>query len=327
MKIKPGILIVLIIALFLLLSCSQRLKVHTILVIASPLGEGTLQGFKNGMTSMGYEEGKNISYLLASGSDDNELELKARGMLGEKPELIVSITTAATRIALNLIEDYPIPLVFGQVSTLDGIGISSDEERLKRNITGITSGVRVTKQLEYLKRIAPGIKRVLLVYKPDPLPLSMVIPLKAMADKIGVELVEKHVQDADSLGKLLGSLKSGEVDAILQIPDLVVNYNIRSLTEVALRLKIPLEVFIEQDISAKGALLAYVLRQEEHGKEVADMVDKVLKGIPASKLQVEMPKRYYLTINMETASEIGLTIPPDMLSLADRLIYGNEPVR
>lgn len=178
-----------------------------------------------------------------------------------------------------------------------------------------------------MKRLAPGTSRVLVAYKPDTLPLSLVLSLRDVAPAMKIELIEKQAEDLDNLIKLLQDLKPGEIDALLQVPDSIGSFNVPVLIQTALRLKVPLSVTLEQSVSSKGALFAYVLSLEEHGKEVAGLTDKVLKGIPPSRLEIEIPKKYYFTINMETAREIGLTIPQDMLSLADKLIDRNELIR
>lgn len=177
-----------------------------------------------------------------------------------------------------------------------------------------------------MKRLAPGAKRVLVVYKPDPLPLSMVMSLRNAAPSMKIDLIERNVGDLDDLVKMMQALKPGEVDALLQIPDSIATFNIPVFAQAALRLKVPLSVALEQNVSRKGALFSYVPDLEEHGKELATIADKILRGIPPSKLPVEIPKSYYLTINLETAREIGLTIPQDTLSRADRLVDGNELV-
>lgn len=321
MKIKKILFAFLLFLFAFLLSCSPRQKTLTVLVLLNPPVEPTFNNFKKEMESLGYVEGKNLAYLLTSSTEEEELKPKGRSLLEKKPQLIISLSTPATRAALSLRREYTLPLVFGQVSTLEGIGLN-EEERVKRNITGIIAAVPVTKQLEYLKSLAPGTKRVLLAYKQDPHPLSLVVKLRQVAPDIGVELVERQIVDRASLERLLESLKTGEVDAILQIPDVIASFHILPFTQAALRLKVPMGVSLEQNASLKGALFSYVMDLNEHGKEVASLVDKVLKGTPPSRLAVEIPKRYFLTLNLATAREIGLEIPPEMLSLADRLIDG-----
>lgn len=308
---------------FLILSCSHAPKVQNLLVLTSTPAKPTFLSFKQKMDSLGYEEGKNIAYFSVSSADEEVIRSEGEGLLQKKPQLLVTFSTIATRAGMAITREHPLPLVFGQVSTLEGIGIKSEEERVKKNVTGVTAAVPVTKQLEFLKRLAPGTRKVLLVYKPDPMPLPLVAQLRKVAPDIGVELVLREIEDAAGLGRLLESLKPGEIDAILQIPDPIGSYNFPPFARNSLRLKVPLGVSLEQNVTNKGALFSYVLGLEEHGKEVAVLVDKVLKGIPFTKLQVEIPRRYFLTLNLETAREIGLAIPPDMLSLADRIIGDN----
>lgn len=327
MKTKTVLVTALITVLFLLLSCSPRPQVQKMLILAYPTADKTLDSFKKEMDSLGYREGRNIIYLIASAPEAEELKVKAQRLMEQKPDVIVSLTSWATTVALDLNRDKGLPHIFGQVSTLSGIGMHSKEERAKHNITGITSTVPVTKQLEYMKRLGPDARRVLVAYKPEPLPLSMVLSLRDVAPALKIGLVEKQITDLDYLTKLLRDLKPGEIDALMQVPDSIGSFNTPVFAQAALRLKVPLSVTLEQNIYKKGALFAYVIRLEEHGKELASLTDKVLKGIPPSILEVEIPRKYYLTINMETAREIGLIIPPDMLSLADKLVDGNEIVR
>lgn len=323
---KLTFLIIFPIIIFLFLSCSSAPKAHTVLVITTSLSENTLQGFRKEMSSLKYVEGTNMTYLMASTLtlDEEGLKLKSRALLPQKPDMIFSLGTSATRAALDITRDRPIPIVFGQVATLEGTGILSEIERQQKNITGITAAIPVAKQLEYLKRISPAARRVLLVYKPDALPLPLVMRLREVSPALKMELVERQITDTLSLKELLDSLKPGEVDSLMQIPDTVGSSNIPLFAGAALRLKIPLSVALQDFASLKGVLFSYSLDLEEHGKELAAMVDKVLKGVPPAQMAVEMPKKYYLSINLDTAHEIGLAVPPDLLSLADRFTRGGN---
>ncbi|GEM_PF-6725507 len=327
MKTNTAITITLITAFFLLISCSPQPQVRRLLVLTYPTAEQTLGSFKRGMESLGYREGRDIIYLIATAQEGDELRAKAQSLMQNKPEAIVSLTSWATTVAIDLNRERNLPHIFGQVSTLAGIGMDSEEERVKGNITGITSTIPITKQLEYLKRFAPGARRVLVVYKPEPLPLSIILSLRSAAPAMKIDLIEKQTQDLDHLTKVLQDLKPGEVDALLQVPDSIGSFNVPILTQAALRLKVPLSVTLGQSAFRNGALFAYVPSLDQHGVEVANLADKVLKGIPPSRLPVEIPKSYHLTINLETAREIGLTIPQEMLSLADRLVSENELAR
>lgn len=240
---KTTCIMIFISGLLLAFSCAPVTKPTTILVLFPPQAEPTFLSFKKEMASMRYEEGKNISYVLASSLTMNEEELKLKGtaMLGQNPDIILSLSTAATRAAMTITRDHPLPIAFGQVSTLEGIGLISEAEREKKNITGITAAVPVTKQLEYIKRLSPKTGRILVAYTQDLLPLPLVARLREVAPALGIELVERQIRDAGSLRDLLDSLKQGGVNAILQIPDPVGSSNIPLFASAALRLKIPWE--------------------------------------------------------------------------------------
>lgn len=326
---KTACIVIFISGLLLAFSCAPVTKAPAILVLFPPQTEPTFLSFKKEMASLQYYEGKNISYVLAPSLTMNEEELKLKGtaMLGQNPDMILSLSTPGTRAALAITRGHPLPIVFGQVSTLEGISLTSETERERKNITGITAAVPITKQLEYLKRLSPKTGRVLLAYTQDPLPLPLVARLREVAPALGIELVERQIRDAGSLRDLLDSLKPGEVNAILQVPDTVGSSNIPLFASAALRLKIPLGVSLQNYTNISGVLFSYSLDPEEHGKEVASLMSRVLKGIPPSRIPIDSPKKYYLTINLQTAREIGLEVPLDMLSLADRLIKDSSDGR
>lgn len=319
---KTACIIICISGLLLAFSCAPAAKAHTILVLFPPQLEPAFLGFKKEMASLQYEEGKNISYIKASSltMDEEEFKLKGRAALEKNPHIILPLGTPAARAALAITRDHPLPIVFGVVSTREGIGLISEAERERKNITGISAAVPVTKHLEYIKRLSPKTGRVLVAFTQDPLPLPLVARLREVAPALGIELVERQIRDDGSLRDLLDSLKPGEVNAILQVPDPVVSSNIPLFASAALRLKIPLGVSLQDYTSINGVLFSYSLDLEEHGKEVAGLMNRVLKGVPPSRIPIDSPRKYYLTINLQTAREIGLEVPRDMLSLADRLI-------
>ena len=142
---------------------------------------------------------------------------------------------------------------------------------------------------------------------------------KKSAEKLGLEVVEHGTKSAEELKTSLGNLESGPGDALFQIPDNLVDSEADFIFRTARQKKLP-TMFNEEPWAIKGALGAYGPSNYQMGRQAAGLVDKILKGQKPENLPVEAARKFDLVINFRTANAIGLTIPPDMLKKADRVI-------
>ena len=273
---------------------------------------------------LGYIEGQNIvsEHRYADGKWDRLPEL-ASELVRLKVDLIV-VAGGTRPIAAVKDATKTIPIV------MTGVGIDAVEagviESLARpggNVTGLTnlSGQLGGKRLELLKEAVPKLFHVVALYDPE-VPVSVlevkeVLPVAARALKLTVRFWE--VRDADGLKKVLAALNTERVDGLYMFGGALMNANRKRIVDFALRSRLPSMFTVREAVDA-GGLMYYGADLAYGYRRVAYFVDKILKGAKPADLPVEQPTKFELVINLKTAKQIGLTIPPNVLARADRVI-------
>ncbi len=214
------------VVLSLLLSAcgSATPKTYTIGVVnfAQSL-ESTLQAFKEGMTTLGYVEGENVTYIYEGAVDADKLDAVAQGLVQAKVDLILSLTTSATKAAQKATAGTDIPVVFIPVTDPVGAGIVASLTKPGGNITGVTYTSQEGKRLEWLLKVVPTIKQIYVVYNPKD--QSPVLALKAVSEaatKLGVELITRETSTPEEVEAAFQDIPK-EADAIFLLPDTLVN--------------------------------------------------------------------------------------------------------
>jgi putative tryptophan/tyrosine transport system substrate-binding protein len=176
------------------------------------------------------------------------------------------------------------------------------------------------KRLEILKEILPRLSRVLTFYNPGNLVAPDAAKLaREEAGRLGINFIERRVSSVEELRKVLQALKPGEADAYFYVPDVVVIGQVQLIIDTAKAKKLA-TMFQEQSLVAKGALASYGQNFYEIGRVSAKYVQRVLSGVPPRDLKVETIDDVELAINLQTAKQLGLTIPPNVLARAKKVI-------
>ncbi len=323
-KMRKGWRIFLGIIVFslLLVACGGQ-KTYTIGVINfSPHQETTVEGFQEGMTELGYVEGKNVTYIYEGAtSDTDELDAVAQRLVKADVDLILSLTTPATKAAQQATAGTDIPVVFIPVTDPVGAGIVNSLTNPGGNITGITYSSQEGRRLEWLIQIDPTIEQVYIVYNPqDQSPVLALEAVSETAAQLGVELITREASTSEEIAAAFENIPA-EADAIFFLPDSVVNVRIQDWLELAIKLKLPTSIpnlgAVDDDdgaLTAYGIDLAVSARQE-----AARLADQILRGTKPGDLPVEMAE-FYLAINLKTAKAIGLDIPDEILLQADTIV-------
>ena len=275
------------------------------------------------LRALGYVEGKNIAIesRFAEGKPDR-LPALADDLVRLKVDVIVAGGTNDARAAKNATKTIPI--------VMTGIGIDPVElglvESLARpggNVTGITNlSIELSgKRLELLKEAVPNVTRVAVLYDPA-VPASVrevkeVLPQPARL--LGLTVRSWEVRDADGFEKVFAALRKEHPDGLYVAGGPLMSVNRKRITEFALKSRLP-TVYSEIGSVEAGGLPSYAADDADSYRRVAIYVDKILKGAKPADLPVEQPTKFDFVINQKTAKQIGVTIPPDVLARATKII-------
>jgi putative ABC transport system substrate-binding protein len=318
---KPAAALILAIVLTLLLGAcgsAKRAKVYHVGILSGLDGFADIfDGFKAGMTELGYVEGRNIIYgVQKTNVDMVAYESVLKKFVDDKVDLIFAFPTEAAIAAKGVTQGTNIPVLFA-ATFIEGTNIINSVREPGDHITGIRyPGTDcAAKSLEILHEIAPQAKRVWVPYMRDyPSIPSQLEVLRPAAAAAGITLIDVPFADAAELQADLearaGSADPG-LDAILTIyeplalsPDVIA-----MLTGFSAKHKV---------VYAFGIFVLWI-DNIQSGKLAAPLADKILKGIPAGTIPVVSPEGF-LQINYKAAQDIGLTIPKGLLDQADKII-------
>jgi putative ABC transport system substrate-binding protein len=277
------------------------------------------EAFRQGLADLGYVEGRNIAIepRFAEGQYERFPDLLAE-LVRLKVDIIAVTGAVTARAAKKAITD--IPIVFAVVVDPVADNVVPGLERPGGNITGATSfdPQQAKKQLELLKEVMPGLRRVALL---GDLGVSeaLIKASEAQARAAGLQTQRLRVAaPSPDLEGTFTALKQEHADALLILEEPVVGVHAKRIAELAARDRLP-TMFAPSRVGA-GGLIAYGTSQVEAIRRMAAYVDKVLKGAKPGELSVETVTRYELIVNLKTAREIGVTIPPEVIKRADRVI-------
>jgi putative ABC transport system substrate-binding protein len=190
-------------------------------------------------------------------------------------------------------------------------------------LTGVylPAATLTAKRLEILKEIVPKLRRVVTFYDPrNPVPSRSAKLAGEEAVRLrGVEFVERHVASVEEFQAGMRALRAGEADAFFTVSDAMVNNQIRFIIDTAKVKRLP-TMFEFQSYVTMGGLASYSASFHEVGRVSAKYVQRVLTGIKPMDLPVEGVDKIELVINLKTAKQIGVTVPPNVLARADRVI-------
>src|SRR5262245_3323697 len=297
---------------------AQPIKIGVLTASWGPTPE--VVGLRDGLLELGYHE--NEQFVLGirfTQGDLAALPAAARELVQYGVDIIfTSEDSPAKAVQMATTQ---IPTVFSVVSDPVGLGLIQSFARPGGNITGVTD-LRLElspKRLEVLHEIVPGLKRVLYLY--DAAYAHAVAEVKMYreaAHRLGIEMVEKAVRTTEEVQATLTQISKGEVDGILtpnsgslNIPGFV----LEATSQRALPTMFDAAFWVE-----RGALASYGPDYHESGRQAARLVDKIIRGVNPAEIPVEVNPKIEFAINLKVAKALGLTIAPEVLYRADRII-------
>jgi putative ABC transport system substrate-binding protein len=278
-------------------------------------------GLRGGLRELGLEEGKQFTLaILDTKGDAKAAEEAAQNFEREKFDLIYAVTTAVVTAAKAETTNIPIVFVVGTDPVV--MGLVDSFVKPGGRLTGVQYLVTdlTAKRLEILKEILPKLSRVITFYNPGDLIAPAAAKLaREEAGRLGLKFIERHVTSVEELRKVLQALKPGEADAYFYVPDSIVIGQLQQIIDTAKSKKLP-TMLQEQSPVTKGALASYGQNYYEIGRVSAKYVQRVLSGVQPRELKVETIDDVELVINLQTAKQLGLTIPPNVLVRARKVI-------
>ena len=298
---------------------ARQVRVAHLSGLAAAPSKPFMDAFREGMRARGYAPQRlTIEERYADG-DLARLPALAKELVERKPDVLLTSSTPGAVAAKKATATIPIVVVL--VADPVGAGIVASLARPGGNITGITNNVAdlAGKRLELLKQLVPGMTRAGVIINPDSQNAAPQIrSAEAAAKRLGIQLVPFHVRRAEDLAGAVASARAGSDAAVRMIDPLVFNQR-KETVALAAKHRLPI-VYPTTEDADTGGLIAYGANSPEQFRQAAVLVDKILQGARPSDMPVEQPTRFDLVVNRATAKALGLTIPPGILTLADRVI-------
>jgi putative ABC transport system substrate-binding protein len=304
---------------------AQAKKIYRIGYLSAPTRasvEQVLQTFLQALHQLGWVDGQNliIEYRWAEGKVERLPEL-ASELVREKVDLIVTPAGSAALAAKNATSSIPIVMIFP--SDPVEIGLVASLARPGANVTGTSSqpGPEIFgKQLQVLKEAVPSATRVALLWNPaDPGVKSWLKALGAAADALNIQLQFLQARGPEELDSAFAEMTREHAQALLvSRASTFLAHRVR-IAELAKRGNLPAMYCYREAVEA-GGLMAYAVNMGDFVGHAAVYVDKILKGARPADLPIEQPTKFELVINLKTAKDLGITIPPAVLAQADDLI-------
>jgi putative tryptophan/tyrosine transport system substrate-binding protein len=278
--------------------------------------------FFESLRALGYAQGQTIAidYLSAEGNGDRFPALAAE-CLRLDPDIIAVSTTPAAQAAKNATRTIPIVMI--ALGDPIGTGLVDSLARPGGNLTGMSLMVPevAAKRLNLLTQAVPGMSRVLvLTYLDDPIAALQVKALQEAARSLGVALQVHDIRTVDELPAAFDAATKAHAQGLLVTAESLFIVQRARVTELAARHRLPAIYPYTVQAADAGGLMAYDVNISDLFRRAASYVDRILKGAKPSDLPVQQPTKFEFVINLKTAKTLGLTFPPGLLAIADRVI-------
>jgi putative ABC transport system substrate-binding protein len=291
------------------------------LYAASAVSPSGSLSFREGLRKLGYIEGQNIiiEYRYAKGQFER-LPVLAGELVRLKVDVIVTGGSTATRAAREATST--IPIVMTQDNDPVASGFVASLARPGGNVTGLStlrpeiSG----KRLELLKEIVPGLSRVAVLGasdNPGNAQALKEVELAAGASKVQLQYLD--IRSPKDIEPAFQEARKASADGVLELGGPLLNVHQTALVNLAAKSRLP-TMWVRRRFVEAGGLVYYGVDTADLNRRAAEYVDKILKGAKPADLPVEQPTKFEFVINLKAAKQIGLTIPPNVLARADKVI-------
>jgi len=282
------------------------------------------EAMRQALRQLGYIEGENLTvdYRYTLGKLERAAELAVELVRLKVDVIVVGGGSGPVHAAKNATKTIPIVMMALAADPVEA-GLVESLARPGGNVTGITSLSRELggKRLELFKEAIPKLARITVLYDPaipqSSLELKEVLPVAARALRLSLQ--PRQLRSAGDFDKIFGALIKERGDGLYMTSGGLMNSNQQRIAALALKSRLP-SMFSRSEAVDAGGLMFYGADLNDSYRRVAYYVDRILKGAKPADLPVEQPKKFELVVNLETAKQIGVTIAPNLLARADRVI-------
>jgi putative ABC transport system substrate-binding protein len=286
-----------------------------------PFWQTRLSAFTQALADLGWTDGRNVRMDLRWGGNDiNRIRALAQELVGLQPDIILTSTTPPT-VAVQR-ETRTIPIVFVNVTDPVATGIVERLDHPGGNITGFVDFFTTLggKWLELLLEIAPGLKRVAIMFHPDLAPISAIMPSIEMAARsLKVDLIIAPVHSDAEIETAIIALGREPGGGLYVNADIFMTAHRAQIILAAARNNVP-AVYGFSSYARDGGLLSYGVDGVDISRRAATYVDRILRGAKPGDLPVQLPTKFEMAVNLKTAKALGLAVPPSILLRADEVI-------
>jgi putative tryptophan/tyrosine transport system substrate-binding protein len=278
--------------------------------------------FRGALAKLGWTEGSNFQIELRWASDDlDRMKAFAKELVDLRPDAILSVTTPVTNALVR--ETQTIPIVIVTVADPIASGFVTNVGRPGGNVTGFAlyEPSMGGKWLELLKRIAPSVTRVALLFNPTTsVPINFYMAsIQAAASSFTVQASAAPVHAQDEIEGVIAALAGNLGAGLIAMPDLFNTINRDVIIAWTARYRIP-AIYFFRSFADSGGLISYGPDFAEQYPLAAGYIDRILKGEKPGDLPIQMPIKVPLIINLRTANALGLDVPLGLLNAADEII-------
>ena len=298
----------------------QAAKVKKIGVIATEPGPLT-KPFKQTLRELGWREGQNLAIEWRFTEGEAE---RFPAMAAELVRLQVDVIFAASAPAIRAVKQATttIPIVFSTLADAVAMGFVTNLARPGGNLTGVTGFAPELggKWLELLQQVVPGVTRVAVLTNPgNPNTPSVMREIEHAAQTLAVQLHTVEIRDPRALEPAFATMNSEHIGALIVSPDPLTHRHRQRVVELAATHRLPAIYGVGRFMEV-GGLMFYGTTLRDNWLRAAVYVDKILRGAKPGDLPIERPQKFDLVINLKTAKQLGLTIPPEILLQATKVI-------
>jgi putative tryptophan/tyrosine transport system substrate-binding protein len=322
-KIIASLLATFALAFVHLAEAQQKIYRVGVLMLGGP-DIPEIKGLRDGLKEAGYVEGRNLILDFPAKETYDELLPITKAYIEKKFDVIVAMGATAPRIASELTRE--IPIVFVGASDHVGSGLVKSVARPETNVTGVARSTDVEmqgKRLEVFKEAVPALRRVAVFYNArgeNPGHVQSLALVQKAAPNLGLKIAEKPIKFTADVDRVLSLVSRDNTDGIFVICSGIFRDSIKKITAMATQKRLAVTGCGLRHVTELGGLLSYGADSYRIGHRGAWYVDRILKGANPKDLPVEAPTYFELVINLKAAKQIGLTIPPNVLARADKVI-------